>query len=63
MSAGPLARHPARKLAAIYAGGVVGALIRVGLALGTAHSCALQSTGNVTCWGSDEHRALGARRL
>ena len=32
MSAGPLARHPARKLAAIYAGGVVGALIRVGLA-------------------------------
>jgi CrcB protein len=25
-------RHPARKLAAIYAGGVVGALIRVGLA-------------------------------
>lgn len=27
-----LTRHPARKLAAIYAGGVVGALIRVGLA-------------------------------
>ncbi len=27
-----LARHPVRKLAAIYAGGVVGALIRVGLA-------------------------------
>jgi alpha-tubulin suppressor-like RCC1 family protein len=33
------------------------------LALGTAHSCALQTTGNVTCWGSDEHRALGPRRL
>lgn len=27
-----LNRHPARKLAAIYAGGVVGALLRVGLA-------------------------------
>jgi fluoride exporter len=27
-----LTRHPGRKLAAIYAGGVVGALIRVGLA-------------------------------
>jgi CrcB protein len=27
-----LSRHPGRKLAAIYAGGVVGALIRVGLA-------------------------------
>ena len=27
-----MTRHPARKLAAIYAGGVVGALIRVGLA-------------------------------
>ncbi|MFY0538557.1 hypothetical protein [Nannocystis pusilla] len=35
----------------------------VDLALGAAHSCALQSTGNVTCWGSDEHRALGPRRL
>lgn len=28
----PIRRHPGRKLAAIYAGGVVGALIRVGLA-------------------------------
>ncbi|HSS32016.1 MAG TPA: fluoride efflux transporter CrcB [Solirubrobacterales bacterium] len=27
-----ISRHPARKLAAIYAGGVAGALIRVGLA-------------------------------
>ena len=27
-----ISRHPGRKLAAIYAGGVVGALIRVGLA-------------------------------
>jgi alpha-tubulin suppressor-like RCC1 family protein len=35
----------------------------VDLALGTAHTCALQRTGNVTCWGSDEHRALGPRRL
>ena len=33
------------------------------LALGTAHTCALQTTGNVTCWGSNEHGALGPRRL
>lgn len=32
MAAVTLTRHPGRKLAAIYAGGVAGALIRVGLA-------------------------------
>ncbi|MCA9658748.1 MAG: hypothetical protein KC486_10410, partial [Myxococcales bacterium] len=35
----------------------------VDLALGEAHSCALQSSGNVTCWGSNEHSALGRRAL
>ena len=37
--------------------------IGIDLALGEAFSCALQGNGNITCWGSDEHRALGPRRL
>lgn len=33
------------------------------LALGADHSCALRRAGEVTCWGSAEHGAIGARRL
>ena len=35
----------------------------IDLALGAQHTCALRKTGEVACWGDDEHGALGPYRL
>ncbi len=45
------------------AGVVRGLADAVDISLGLGHSCAVRSNGELACWGSNEHAALGPHRL